>query len=82
MYADALLNHREWQKKCGIHLASSDSLMLALEKDKEKSKNLKRSCSAVIPTAWDRVVPGKSKQAEPDLNPGSVLEKLYRNFRD
>lgn len=57
-----LLNHPEWQKKCGINLASSDSLVLALEKDKEKSKNVKRWWSAVIPTVSGREVPRQSKQ--------------------
>lgn len=39
MYADmffTLRQHPEWEKECGINLAPSDPLVLALEKDQNK----------------------------------------------
>ncbi|XP_076217227.1 uncharacterized protein LOC143171928 [Aptenodytes patagonicus] len=71
LYADmffTLRQHPEWQKKCGINLAPTDPLVLALEKDereREKGKVLKRCCSAC--SIGQRCLKLTQKEQEEDL---------------
>ena len=69
MYADmffTLRQHPEWQKKCGINLAPSDPLVLALEKDKRGKTELKRCCSAC--SIGQRCLKWTQEEIEEDLD--------------